>query len=387
MRFDEPVDDALFSFDPPPGYAVARGGLIPAARAATMHDATSQPAGVQDLLDAIARVEATRTLTAGIRSREMNGVLAISGRRMRFDGREATLVTDFATGRSLQLVHQSRQAFDTSTPAGSRLDLYRVLRDLPKSAVVPTDDFVEEMPAPGLRALRGFAGDVPIMPGAKVTVPAKAWLDPDTGMPARVELSFPGEQKPVVFERIAFDVEVPESHFSLDVPEGYTLIGARRGAVPAAPKELVEKVALVKPGAGLGDAIQLGMTREQIFAAIGKPDVDRFDTYLTYLSFGFELQLDPGARPQTLQRIVIGPADAASRQTRRFEGGTDKGIGLGSTAEQVIAAYGEPDAPTSQEAEFMRKHPDSRTLRYARIGLELDLLNGKTVQVSLTKPQ
>ena len=52
----------------------------------------------------------------------------------------------------------------------------------------------------------------------------KIWIDPKTNYPVQIELKWPdSDRSPVLYSSIQIDIELDDSLFSLEPPEGYTL--------------------------------------------------------------------------------------------------------------------------------------------------------------------
>jgi hypothetical protein len=80
--------------------------------------------------------------------------------------------------------------------------------------------------------------------GFKVTDPAGdyvVWADAKTAVPLRVEMSTraAGSEMSVVMDRIAFDVDLPESLFSVEPPPGYALQNAAASAGAPGEQDMV----------------------------------------------------------------------------------------------------------------------------------------------------
>ncbi len=67
---------------------------------------------------------------------------------------------------------------------------------------------------------------------------------------------------------------------------------------------------------------------------------------------------------------------------RRFQGKTDKGIGIGAGRADVVAAYGPPDAVAAGAGPT-----DQATLAYRTLGLSFGLVRDKVSQITLEVPR
>lgn len=124
----------------------------------------------------------------------------------------------------------------------------------------------------------------------------------------------------------------------------------------------------IKVGIGFED-VALGQTKEEVFKALGEPeetDANEFapgQTYACYYSKGVELTFaDDKLAVITLQ----SPNADAKYQT--YTGATEEGLGVGTSAEEIVKSLGEP------------ADVDARALRYPKLGVwfRLDTERGDT---------
>ena len=122
--------------------------------------------------------------------------------------------------------------------------------------------------------------------------------------------------------------------------------------------------------------ISFGMSRDQIIAALGEPDVDESGIALFYpKSKGLSFRLDPtkGVREISCWS-ELHPMPFPDGMTT-YPGKTKEGIGMNATREEIIAAYGEPDRTSSRgPTEF---------LDYANLKAQFSILNNKLVSLKL----
>lgn len=89
------------------------------------------------------------------------------------------------------------------------------------------------------RKVLGFRIDAPGMP---MTV----WADPETELPVRIETTMVGPPKTnVVMTNYEFNVELDESLFSLDIPEGYKVTEAEVDATPSNETDLLTSLKMI----------------------------------------------------------------------------------------------------------------------------------------------
>lgn len=135
---------------------------------------------------------------------------------------------------------------------------------------------------------------------------------------------------------------------------------------------------LIEPNMSVGK-VRAGMTLSQVVAELGEPP-RRTATALEYPQLGFAVL--PG--PDDLAQVVMcGDVTGINGPfVKAFRGQTKEGIGMNSTREQVIRAYGEPT-----QAEKMRAGIES--LKYQGLGITFTLEGGKVhhMIVRLRSPQ
>ncbi|MHC4574324.1 MAG: hypothetical protein ACYS76_09370 [Planctomycetota bacterium] len=129
---------------------------------------------------------------------------------------------------------------------------------------------------------------------------------------------------------------------------------------------------------GLGP-VKFGMSKEQVIEYLGEPErTEGQGVALYYLeSIGVSLLLNPrrGLRSFDCWSKEY-PLAQAGMVT--FAGKTDKGIKMGATREQIIAAYGQADETYSAGP--------LETLRYDQLLMQFVLADNKLVNFRLTAP-
>jgi len=143
------------------------------------------------------------------------------------------------------------------------------------------------------------------------------------------------------------------------------------------PKENLEDL-LIRPGIGVGK-IQFGMTVKQMKDLLGEPDV----TPLTgnkshmYISRGIEIVTRDEA---TISTVICGnpsgmkepPEFKAMEEACKFK--TVEGIGIGSSEDQVLKAFGQPTERKGNTLKYKDKH------------MSICLTDGKVVGVVVKQP-
>ena len=228
------------------------------------------------------------------------------------------------------------------------------------------------------------------------------WVDPKSRLPVHAERSYakaltePNSdvlQADDTYDDMKFDEPLADEMFSVTPPAGYVVTIV--GTPPADRKELFAEPLVVIPHVGAGP-LKFGMSKAEILQQLGKPDQtevhiphievsdDTTDVdnrprppgaelvvltelhVLTFKALGLRLtvEVDEGLRGiQCLGQDRIGP------EGRTFRGATDKGVRIGSSAQDVVAAYGEPD-----------KNPSSGVLSYGSLDVQFYLGEEQTVR-------
>ena len=147
---------------------------------------------------------------------------------------------------------------------------------------------------------------------------------------------------------------------------------------PAAPEAGDDQMQIV-PLAGVGP-VKFGMSKQQVMEVLGQPErMEGGGVALYYLtSKGLSLLVDPARGVRTI--------DCWSAQYPNpfpglvtFPGKTEKGIGMGASREQIVAAYGEPDPAGPSGA--------LETLRYNELGMNFVLAQEHLVSIKITAPR
>lgn len=155
-------------------------------------------------------------------------------------------------------------------------------------------------------------------------------------------------------------------------------------AATASPVPQVELTpGRIQAGEGF-DQVKLGQTKEQIFQTLGQPqetDANEYvpgQTYACYYDKGIELSF-----AEDKLAVITLQSPSADPKYQTFAGATAEGLGVGSPAEEIVKALGEP-APDSP-----------RALRYPKLGVwfRLDADRGESgatpraQSVQLMKPE
>lgn len=123
---------------------------------------------------------------------------------------------------------------------------------------------------------------------------------------------------------------------------------------------------LIEPHASVGK-VRAGMTVAQVKKELGPPQRTTPNS-LQYPSLGFAVMPDADG---VIQVVMCGDVTGiGGPYAKAFNGRTKEGIGMFSTREQLVAAYGPPD--TSE-----RSMGGVESMRYSALGINFTLERGK----------
>ena len=123
---------------------------------------------------------------------------------------------------------------------------------------------------------------------------------------------------------------------------------------------------VIEPNLSVGD-VRAGMTVQEVTTKLGEPQ-RRTANALEYTRLGFAVMPDPDG---VVQVVMCGDVTGINGPfTKVFTGRTKEGIGMSSTREEVLKAYGEPT-----EAKKMVGGLES--LKYPSFGITFTLEGGK----------
>lgn len=285
----------------------------------------------------------------------------------------------------------------------NRQDIVAALRSLPQSvkAVKIATTEIGGIECPGFRIEE---------PQSTLLV----WVDPKTGLPVRAELSYAKAineaDRDVVsvterYDDMRFDEPLADELFSVTPPDGYVVTTV--GTPPANRQELFSMPLVLTPNVGVGP-LKFGTSRAEILQLLGKPDsedvripivpiTDKTSNVdgkerppgaslvvltklhnMNYWGIGLSLTLEA---EEGLRGIQCWGQDTVGAAGRTFRGATDKGIRIGSSAEEVLTAYGEPDENPSDSKQ------KNGNLKYRELHLEFGMTEKQTVRfINLSAP-
>lgn len=232
-------------------------------------------------------------------------------------------------------------------------------------------------------------------------------VDEKTKLPIRMEfatdqLAGTGQHYRELFSDFQFDVLLDESLFAITPPPGYRV---ERNQLPdGAPPD--DRSLVVSPEIGIGP-VRFGMSEAQIVQLLGKPDQSTtgdstmppqtktglyskpqtsVSTTLHYDSRGFQLDVSslfrigestfPGYGLFGIR--VFNEVDRLPT-CRAFQGKTREGIRLGATPDDVLKAYGKPDAKTDLGS--------FGGLTYLKLGWIFEFRHGRLAGINLNSPR
>ncbi len=229
------------------------------------------------------------------------------------------------------------------------------------------------------------------------------WVSPKTSLPIRVERIAEIKEaanSPLVstetFEDIVFDEPLNDELFSLVPPAGYTV--TESGKPRASLAEVFREKLMIVPKVGIGP-LQFGMSEDEVLELLGKPDevitrvpqvpitdeVSDIDgvkrphgaelvvltqlKFFTYTGLGISLTFETS---QGLGGITCRSQIPITSEVS-FPGQTTENISLGSTSDELITAYGEPDGILHPDGSTKPPRKDHATWQYEKLGYVFSL--------------
>jgi len=121
---------------------------------------------------------------------------------------------------------------------------------------------------------------------------------------------------------------------------------------------------IIEPGVGIGK-VTFGMKSKEVQNILGKPDSEGTDS-LAYDKLGLSIYIFKGWVKGVTCRGISGDPDVKPCTAR-----TSKDIGIGSTRDQIIEAYGEP---TSDERNILKYESIGATFMVSEDGVTETML-------------
>ncbi|MHC4345358.1 MAG: hypothetical protein ACYSUP_11810 [Planctomycetota bacterium] len=173
------------------------------------------------------------------------------------------------------------------------------------------------------------------------------------------------------------------------------------------PPGTVEDEMQVVPLVGVGP-VKFGMSRGQVMEVLGKPERTEASGRLVYYLTSRGVHFVIGSR--TGVRVIecwSAQYPKPSPGTVTFSGKTGKGIGMGASREEIVAAYGDPERldeeivatygePERVDEETVRAHGDPERVRsehileklwYGQLRMTFVLTEGHLVKLKVVGPR
>ncbi|MCA9261744.1 MAG: hypothetical protein KDA61_21150 [Planctomycetales bacterium] len=282
--------------------------------------------------------------------------------------RPAMAIIEYQTKR-FQLIH--------GTPSPIPMDLYSYFRNMHKQS---TEKQAVQSAGPrdvdGV-SCTGYEVELTIEPYPPQRI--RVWVDPATDLPVLIESGIADPAGEAFIEssmrHIRFDAEYDEEAFDFTPPDGFTVI--ETGVPRLQPARMdASQSPIVRLGEGLGEA-NFGDSLARVIELFGEPELRRDDdTVLQYPSRGFTLFLHP---TRGFRSYLCTSQESIVVQSRTFTGKTAAGIGIGSTQQDLNAAF-ENATAGSTDAVF------GTTIAYPASGVTFTLMGGRVVQFLASAP-
>jgi len=298
------------------------------------------------------------------------------------------IVEDLKAQERMHVSHRNRTAvieplYVSNDYSRAQADSLRKLRDLPGLSAKKIGERVVD----GRKAIDfevNLDGD-----------PSKVTVDAATKLPIQIEVSRPSQPGHDVIREVTkdfvFDASLDESLFRVVPPVGYAIVRHTRGE----PSPDDASVLVISPESGIGP-VKFGMSADDVIRALGepswrkehryadnlqpRPELESKDsgsakyvmTELAYDARGFRLAV---GNPGGLHSIHCFNQTSMGPGVRDFQGKTREGIKLGATPNDVVKAYGEPDAKMGPTNYW-----------YAKRGWQFSFRDGKLVSYQVNPP-
>jgi hypothetical protein len=300
------------------------------------------------------------------------GKLTISGGNTRYEDEHSLSLADADAGVQVILLKEPKTAWRIPLKSmGPAVNLYEIFRNPDAAVSKPIADYVDKSGRryPGLGGRTTVGGTV----GWEADI--EVWSDPTTKLPVRMKIVpiNKADTESLLFEQFEFDVPVDQAQFDTTIPPGYKLVGVPFEKLRTPTDDEVKQLT-IEPTVGIGK-VKFGMARDEIVAILGEPDFTQHNIYLNYPSLGLQLVL-VGREPDKLGLIIANPMDLDALTRNEFPGQTDKGIRIGSTRKEVIAAYGKFSPPKAEDKQTRQMWEG-----YDDLNLSFSFVNGKVGQI------
>ncbi len=140
---------------------------------------------------------------------------------------------------------------------------------------------------------------------------------------------------------------------------------------------------IIEPLVGIGP-VRFGMSKDQVIEHFGRPDkVMAEGTKLNYVaSKGLGFTVDSELGLQMIQCWSDNWPTKLPFAVTTFVGRTKEGIGIGSTREQIISAYGQPDRTGTDSNKGIIQN-----LGYDNLRIKFSIWQDKLISMTLEAPK
>ena len=202
------------------------------------------------------------------------------------------------------------------------------------------------------------------------------WVDVQSQRPLHWEFRrrhADGSTRHTVFSDFRYDEKFDPAEFELTPPAEYRTEIQGRAALAAPLADAALQSPTLVPHVGVGLA-RFGMSAAEVMRVLGEPDeIDENLQAYHYYSRGLDLSISPFTG---LIGVICRAQPASSLQIRDFSGQTDRGIGMGATLDEIVAAYGPADQVAGEVS--------NATLTYHKLHLNFSLHEGRVVFIQMT---
>ncbi len=217
-----------------------------------------------------------------------------------------------------------------------------------------------------------------------------AWPQARIGMNSELAADYGVEGAPAYFvigpdgKVVCTDKNWQEIQKAVAEADGFrpALIATSSATAPAGgttlPSPAVSPDLLIRPGEGVGD-LKFGMSVEQMHKILGKPDRSQAKSH-EYLSRGMAVVGSGNVGVAAL--LFGGRCEKDQPLVGKCRYRTTRDIGMGSSEEEVVAAYG----PPSSRQEVPQGDEDSVVLSYDKLRATFVLRRGQVVHMTFKMP-
>ena len=142
---------------------------------------------------------------------------------------------------------------------------------------------------------------------------------------------------------------------------------------------------IIEPLVGF-ESVQFGMSKDEITKYFGQPDkvhTQPKGTKLNYVaSKGLGLEIDSELGLQKIQCWSKNWPTKLPFAVANFTGKTKEGIEIGSTREQIISAYGQPDRTSTDDNKGVIENLD-----YDKLRVRFSIWQDKVISMTLNAPE